>query len=307
MRVAFNVEQAKQQLQAIHDDPSISARNKRRLAEPIITAADRERSRIEADLTHLEIDSALLEDKIGALRDLEAWMDKPPRLQLERNDCSRLHKLKEAAKSGWIIDGEKKDSTGVLKGAEHIVAIANTFVVKHDWASAFANAQDVAGEFCLPYNQCAFEFRLDGRNVILWAQELNGEQSFTAFTETRKFWYCPPQDVKDEFLRFLWDQVRAICIALDAEVAAHEVVRASVALNEKRARNGKVPLSDYRIIDLARRHRIANPSGGVSTGRKVRMHFRRGHWRHYDDRKTWIKWMLVGNPDLGFIQKHYSL
>lgn len=37
------------------------------------------------------------------------------------------------------------------------------------------------------------------------------------------------------------------------------------------------------------------------------MHFRRGHWRHYQDHRTWIKWCLVGDPDLGFVDKHYKL
>lgn len=41
--------------------------------------------------------------------------------------------------------------------------------------------------------------------------------------------------------------------------------------------------------------------------RHVRMHFRRGHWRHYQEHRTWIKWMLVGDPDLGIIEKHYRL
>jgi hypothetical protein len=33
----------------------------------------------------------------------------------------------------------------------------------------------------------------------------------------------------------------------------------------------------------------------------------RGHWRHYERHKTWIKWTLVGDPDLGFVDKHYRL
>jgi hypothetical protein len=47
--------------------------------------------------------------------------------------------------------------------------------------------------------------------------------------------------------------------------------------------------------------------GEREPGRKKRLHFRRGHWRHYETHKTWIKWMLVGDPDLGFIEKQYRL
>lgn len=149
---------------------------------------------------------------------------------------------------------------------------------------------------------------LDGRTILLWAQEHESQQSFTCFVECRDYWYAPPQEVeRDEFMRFLWDQVRAICIALDAEVATHSVIRAPHKLNEKRSRDGKPPVSDYHVVDLARRHRVANPSGAVGGVGKKRLHFRRGHWRHYETTKTWVRWCLVGNPDLGFIQKSYSL
>jgi hypothetical protein len=113
---------------------------------------------------------------------------------------------------------------------------------------------------------------------------------------------------KTQLSVLIWDQIRAICIALDAQVATAEVIRAPVNLNEKRAKAGKSPLSDYRVVDLARRHRIANPAAGTAgTGTRKRLHFRRGHWRHYETTKTWVKWCLVGNPDLGFINKHYRL
>lgn len=304
----FDVELAKKEIEAIAADPKISANDKNRVASQILAVADKEKSRLEADLTHMDWRKKELAVTLEALRALDLWFDKPPRLILERNDCSRLHKLKEATKAGNIIDGEKKDSTGVVDGAKHILALEHTFVVKHDWASAFSNAPDAIGEFRLPYDQCVFEFRLDGRTILLWAQQLDSKQSFTCFIEAQDRWYCPPQeDERDEFMRFLWDQVRAICIALDAEVATHSVIRAPHKLNEKRLRDGKAPLVDFHIVDLARRHRVANPSGAASTGGHKRLHFRRGHWRHFETSKTWVKWCLVGNPDLGFIQKSYAL
>lgn len=61
------------------------------------------------------------------------------------------------------------------------------------------------------------------------------------------------------------------------------------------------------IVDLARRHRIANPAEPSGNGSRKRLHFRRGHWRHYESMKTWIRWCLAGDPDLGFIDKHYTL
>jgi hypothetical protein len=273
--------------------------------------AENERGRLEADLTHLHVKDALLRSSLEALRILDPWLKKPPQLVLEKNECSRLHRLKEAAQAGRIIDGSKKDLADVADGAKHIVAIEHTFVVKHDWASAFASAPDAIGEFHIPFPACTFEFRVDGRTVILWVQETDTEMGFTAFIESQDHWYAPPENDEDGrhcdgFLKFLWNQVRAICIALDAEVATHSVIRAPHKLNEKRERAGKPKVIDYHVIDLSRRHRVAGASGS-STGRHVRLHFRRGHWRHFETTKTWIKWCLVGDPDLGFIQKHYSL
>jgi hypothetical protein len=61
------------------------------------------------------------------------------------------------------------------------------------------------------------------------------------------------------------------------------------------------------MIDLAKRHRVAHV-GGASSGRhKKRLHFCRGHWRHYEKSKTWIRWCLKGDPDLGFVDAEYKL
>lgn len=241
--------------------------------------------------------------KIEHLDKLKAWPT--TELRLERNDCSRLHKLKQAMLGGRLLDGDENDT--VTPPFDVFLKDRPTFVVKHDWASAFEKA-DVSGEFKLPYDLCFFEFRLCGRTCILWAQELNGKQSFTGFVESDEYWWSPPTPVNCEpWARFLWDQVRAICIALDAEVATHTVVRAPHKLNEKRVRAGKPKVSDFHVVDLARRHRVANPSGAMGTGSRKRLHWRRGHWRHFETSKTWVKWCLVGNPDLGFIQKSYSL
>jgi hypothetical protein len=108
----------------------------------------------------------------------------------------------------------------------------------------------------------------------------------------------------------LLTNIKAACISLEAKVAEIEVVRAPHKLNAARERRGKLPISDYHIINLARRQQVeplplehkleAHP-------RSPRLHFRRGHWRHFVNHKTWINWTLVGDPDLGFIDKHYRL
>jgi hypothetical protein len=101
--------------------------------------------------------------------------------------------------------------------------------------------------------------------------------------------------------------IRSICIALDAEVAVTEVIRAPHRLNHQREKQGKKPVLDHHVVNLARRSRVEPlPSAGDREARwHPRLHFRRGHWRHFEDHKTWVRWCLVGDPDLGFIDKEY--
>lgn len=102
--------------------------------------------------------------------------------------------------------------------------------------------------------------------------------------------------------------MKAICVSLDAEVSTSTVVRVSEKVNRRREQEGKVPFFSYRVINLAHRHRVANASaGGSGISTKKRLHFRRGHWRHFAEFKTWVRWTLVGNPELGFIDKEYRL
>lgn len=251
-----------------------------------------------------------LTQQLQCMQGVLEWIESNPSMRLQRNDCSRLHKLKEAIKAGLLIGegAEPADKDGAMS------SIQNTFLVQHDWRTAFENSEGLSDDFRLPYEVCSFEFRIGGRTLIAACAEVDGKARFTVLIEAEPCWYplCSDGEVRKDMLEgilatYVFANIQALCIALDAEVATHTVVRASVPLNEKRLKSGKIPLADYHVVDLARRHRVGNPSRSEPTGRRVRLHFRRGHWRHYDDHKTWIKWMLVGNPDLGFIQKHYSL
>lgn len=238
------------------------------------------------------------------MEDLNRWVNSD--LVLERNDCSRLHKLTEAGRAGRLTDS--KFTRTDIDTKDTLSGVTQTFVVKHDWARAFDNAEGIADEFKLPYDLCAFEFRISGKTVIAIAVEVDELRQFTAFMEVGQLWcgFNVAEEAESKATRFVWHQIRAICIALDAEVASHSVVRAPARLNEKRRKAGNVPLRDFHVVDLARKHRVSNPTHGDG-GTKKRLHFRRGHWRHFETSKTWVKWCMVGDPDLGFISKHYSL
>ncbi len=259
---------------------------------------------------HHEMSRDQVQRQVEAYQSILDWEGLP--MVLEKNDCSRLHRLKEAAAAGMLLtpDGKLEPQDR----ADSVSAIQQTFVVRHNWAKAFEGAEGIETDFCLPYQCCSFEFRLSGRNLIVIAVDCSLGRMSGAFIEAGDYWIRVESGCADKtasnFGQMLWAQVRAICVALDADVATSEVVRAPTKLNEKRARSGKAPLPDYRVVDLARRHRLANPAAagaGTGTGTKKRLHFRRGHWRHFETSKTWVKWCLVGDPDLGFINKHYRL
>jgi hypothetical protein len=260
-------------------------------------------------------------DRLKALVDefqaFPQWVAQPAVLQ--KNDCSRLHLLAAAmAVSDVAIDnGVPLIANGEDEWRPDRLSGYQAFVVQHDWGRAFAGAQDFAvGGAKLPFNQCAFEFRISDRTVVVLArQDEGGPIHCLPFVQLTKCWTIGGTDILLEndptegFYRLALQQVRAVCIALDAEVASHDLIRAPHKLNAKREREGKLPLFDYRVVSLSRRARaqeLPRSAYGLSPTRK-RLHFRRGHWRHYAESKTWVRWTLVGDPALGWIDHEYRL
>lgn len=186
---------------------------------------------------------------------------------------------------------------------------AQVFLVGHDWARAFENATDFdSGPYKLPFEKCVFELIVSERRVCVTAHQVEQEDpKLLYWAQVDDMWVCvePSGDSRDGSLgRLMERNVRAMCIALDAEVAYAEVVRAPHKLNKARAKRGREPLPDYRVVHLTQKAR-ATPADEHGQGSRKRLHFRRGHWRHFDTFKTWIRWTLVGDPDLGFVDKHY--
>ncbi len=295
-------------LGAINADPKLTPFQKKLRATPILSKLKIDLLRHEAKLqvTLKKKDAALaLVSKIQAgIPAYEAWKKNP--LVIEKNDCSRLHKLRE-----YLIEMHSIYAEGVKGENPNTFPwdSVKPFVVQHDWARAFANATDYSeGDFNLPFDMCGFEFRISGRTVIVLAEQAEGARpSFTFYVEFDGFWATENDNEEPIFGPFCLSQIKAICVALDAEVAAHSVTRASESLNRRRADAGKLPLYSYHVVNLSHRSRVSNPASGGGEATKKRLHFRRGHWRHYSDFKTWVRWTLVGNPDLGFIEKEYRL
>lgn len=217
-----------------------------------------------------------------------------------------------------------------------------SFVIEHNWAKAFEGVKDFdGGEIRLPFAYTCFEFRInDVRVLIFLGENEGGVIDGIVASGINKRWYINPNKVVFDgnklyhpeagkhneevlaYLREIGNQIRAVCIMLDAKVAVGER-RASggEALKKKRIKEGKSPLRDYHVVSLARRHR-AEYEKGDPTGIRKRLHWRRGHWRHFKTpggqvryvnaegitvSKTWVEWHLVGDENLGFIEKHYRL
>lgn len=267
-------------------------------------------TRLSRELIDLNLKIVSDKRRLEIHQGVQEWLKRP--IALGQNDHTRFHKLADACREGRLhCIGENGEETTLAEANVLGEYFKHIFVVKHDWAGAFEDAVGVSDEWKLPYDLCAFEFVISGHPVIVVAmsEEVAKDDPNSracAFIEINGLWgtlgslskTCPP-------LLFAWQQIRAVCIALDAEVAISTVERAPLKLNEKRERSGKTPIRDFNIVDLSRRHRVIGP--GTQAGTKKRLHFRRGHWRHFQAHRTWIKWMLVGNPDLGFVAKNYSL
>jgi hypothetical protein len=229
-----------------------------------------------------------------------------------------------------FLEAEDEDKN---EGTAHLRTLfrqSHRFLVTHDWARAFAGDRDFddrGSEFRLPAPNCCFSFYMPGKHILaLISEQAIGANGSLAFAdETDHFllgvqlksrdWVLFGQAGRNvpngvtRLFAFIFRNIKAACISLEAKIAETEVIRAPYKLNVARVRRGKLPISDYHIINLANRARVAPLplDHELSPHRSPRLHFRRGHWRHLVNHKTWIKWTLVGDADLGFIDKEYRL
>lgn len=81
--------------------------------------------------------------------------------------------------------------------------------------------------------------------------------------------------------------------------------------NARRAHKNEGPLLPYRIVtlNLAETRRRAKRAT-LRAHESPRLHWRRGHWRTLHrlsefESRTWVRRCLVGDPDKGFVPKHY--
>lgn len=266
----------------------------------------------ERQLDDLEAEERWLD---GAEQEIHSWpANWAVEISLQRPSKCRTSDIIDAVTAERVVA-----TPPVLVAIKQRISSPPTpFLVEHDWAAAFRNARDFdEGDFRLPYDNVMFEFVVCNKTVCAL---LTTDEPPIIFVAIKDGWVAvraPNFELEDESLnalrlliKALEAQVRAISIALDAEVAVKDVVRADDKLNRARTKRGKPPILDYHIIRLSRRERVAPLEYGEEAERRhrsPRLHFVRGHWRHFQSHKTWIRWHLRGDPDLGFIDKHYRL
>lgn len=283
----------------------------------------RERAALGAKREKLEREE---QDLMKVFGWLHKWSENLPRpLRLEKCEGMRLPELMSELKSNPSDALKSGESEGGVPQLLHSLRRAQVLLIEHDWAGAIAKA-DLDADFCLPYDVTVFEMNIGGRSVIahvyleqdapfclLFISSERGWLRSEGIWWQNGHWEFDPEKPRvselakfDEIVLYVGSQIRACCIALDAEVATSApAVRAPHLSNRGRDLTER---KSYHIVSLARRSTRAAPlSAPGNTGRHPRMHFRRGHWRHFESHKTWIKWMLVGDPDLGFVDKHYKL
>ena len=248
--------------------------------------------------------------QISSSNEIVQWMKGT--LRLERATGTKAHDFQQALRSNQLQNVKIKDGDAFFESGWDSMGV---FVVEHDWAAAFASADiGAVDERKLPYPLTCFEMVISGHRVCAFARE--ADDGWVIAVQTPFGWWLLNDDMlrsefeaeTNEVASLVEAQADAILVALDSAVATTEIVRAPEKLNRARVKRGNLPLYDYHAVKLSRRSRpLPLPPTDGSTRHGVRLHFRRGHWRHLTSHKVWINWTLVGDPDLGFIDKHYRL
>lgn len=218
-----------------------------------------------------------------------------------------------------------------LPNFEQVFEDSEIFRVEHDWFKAIRKADEFEnGSFRLPFEACIFEFQVSRKPVVamclnVGADAADNEIVMQIAVESFFGWFLShnlyrhaggkwevlqsgasiKEDKLEHLVELVGNQIRAACIALDAEVATTMLVRQPYVGATKDA--AEQPEYEFYTISIASRARPeALQTHGTAKGTR-RLHFRRGHWRHFATSKTWVRWCLVGNPEIGFIDKQYRL
>lgn len=257
-----------------------------------------------------------------AVREIGDWL---------KGDPTRLEPCGASIFYNLLQEGVIPTDNGLVWKSSGAKA-AQLFVVEHNWAAAFRNAAGYDGmEYKLPYDECAFEMKMGGKRLIAF-MERRADTVHSLIVRTSVGWYpLAPFKDQDEAAEFfviihaIFEQVKAICVALEAGVAEKVLMPAPVGKRVPRESPG------YHSLKVRKATRTyVYPDHEVTY--HLPLHFRSGHYKHFHMEDTshahewlpegpmrrepcaicgawrvWVNWMLVGDSDLGFIDKEYRL
>lgn len=111
----------------------------------------------------------------------------------------------------------------------------------------------------------------------------------------------------DEDLARSFEPLLEFCLTVNCQNVQTAEVAPPAKLNAKRVKHGKPPLDSYHVLVLPGTESDEGQSGaGLRQGPRV--HWRRGHLRRLGDgRVIWVRHALVGNRELGSVQKEYRV
>lgn len=172
-----------------------------------------------------------------------------------------------------------------------------------------------SSELLIPYPFSYFEFFMDDE---YWLVEVIEREDKTAalkyhFNYENKWHQATHREYEDcEVFRLLKRQVIGALIALEAKAASkvtHDqaLTPPTPAMMERLKKVFKQEFNfGYSIIELTKQTK-KGVGTSVCQESKVRLHFRRGHWRDWlgVPKCVRVRWALVGDPALGFVDKHY--
>jgi hypothetical protein len=81
-------------------------------------------------------------------------------------------------------------------------------------------------------------------------------------------------------------------------------------LNAKRAKRGRAPIFEYRVLTLDLPSNVAANGASETRGANrasPRVHLRRGHIRRLEAKKIWVNAMVVGAKERGMIVHDYRV
>lgn len=253
------------------------------------------------------LESASMRIGVGLDVNSSCWDSCPSsRVQREIHNWRRLHSsgvvvasmFSDVSKSEWnppflafIIDRE-----------QHVVAVSN--FQSFNSASAELKGRLASIGVCDKAPAIALQPLILFDSISSFAVKEMFGGSMQRFVESELYNVSDEQNALIQF-----------CAILNCANVSSSVVLASEKLNKKRVISKKIPLFDYRVLEIDTsgsefnskdRHRRSDPDGRCET----RMHLRRGHIRRVGlskglIRPVWVNAAVVGSVKCGMVKKDY--